>query len=274
MKNHYLVSYLFHSVFYDKDEERLDVIDPRWAITSERLRRFIEKQLEEGMAFVSPDDILRGLDGEKNYILLTFDDGYANNQYLLPLLKEYNIPATFFISADFVRLNKSFWWDVLYRERKRRNSSAEEILREQMGLRPKSYEEIEEYLIGAFGRDALKPIGDTDRPFTPSELRSFAKERYVSLGNHTTDHSTLTGHCASGAKDRILNTQEYLYGLTGIKPSAVSYPFGDYSQDTIMAAKEAGLKLGFTVEPEKNYLPINGSADSNMRLGRFYDINI
>ena len=47
-----------------------------------------------------------------NSIVITFDDGYADNLYnALPILQGLNIPATIFITAGHVGSNKPFYWD-------------------------------------------------------------------------------------------------------------------------------------------------------------------
>ena len=47
-----------------------------------------------------------------NAILLTFDDGYADNYlYAFPLLRERGLSALFFLATDFVGANLSFSWD-------------------------------------------------------------------------------------------------------------------------------------------------------------------
>jgi peptidoglycan/xylan/chitin deacetylase (PgdA/CDA1 family) len=49
-------------------------------------------------------------------VVVTFDDGYADNFYnAKPLLEKYNIPATFFISTGAIGQNREFWWDELER---------------------------------------------------------------------------------------------------------------------------------------------------------------
>lgn len=48
------------------------------------------------------------------YALITFDDGYIDNyQLAYPLLKEYQVPATFFIATDFIEKNMIPWWDEI-----------------------------------------------------------------------------------------------------------------------------------------------------------------
>jgi peptidoglycan/xylan/chitin deacetylase (PgdA/CDA1 family) len=49
-------------------------------------------------------------------IVVTFDDGYADNLYnAKPLLEKYNIPATVFVTTSGLEQNQEFWWDKLDR---------------------------------------------------------------------------------------------------------------------------------------------------------------
>ena len=49
-------------------------------------------------------------------VVVTFDDGYADNLYhAKPLLERYGIPATVFVSTGYLRKQREFWWDELER---------------------------------------------------------------------------------------------------------------------------------------------------------------
>lgn len=51
---------------------------------------------------------------KKASVVITFDDGYANNFInALPILEKYNIPATLFITTLNINKNEEFWWDKL-----------------------------------------------------------------------------------------------------------------------------------------------------------------
>jgi peptidoglycan/xylan/chitin deacetylase (PgdA/CDA1 family) len=49
-------------------------------------------------------------------VVITFDDGYADNLYhAKPLLERYHIPATCFITTKYLGSQREFWWDELQR---------------------------------------------------------------------------------------------------------------------------------------------------------------
>lgn len=264
-----LITFLFHALFRDEKEIHLGIVDSQQGITIQHFCQFVEYYLEHDYIFISPDDILNGLSNNKKYILITFDDGYFNNQYVLPVLKEYGIPAVFFVTANHVKHSKCFWWDVLYRERMKQGKPAKGITQEGLQLKSKTNDEIERYIIDRFGATAFRPIGDIDRPFTPSELKDFSKEKHVFLGNHTSDHAILTNYSKSEIKSQILGAQNGIYDITGITPVIISYPNGNYSNEIIEISKEISLKLGITIDFKKNYLPIDFQGNDAFRLGRF-----
>lgn len=52
----------------------------------------------------------------KSSVIITFDDGYANNLYnAKPILEKYSIPATVYITTGYIGQNTEYWWDELER---------------------------------------------------------------------------------------------------------------------------------------------------------------
>lgn len=266
--NKSLTIFLFHGIFYDKKESLSNLVFPTGWITRDGFRRFVDRYSSRGYSFVTPAGILSGLNEEKNYILVTFDDGYFNNSQIFPVLKEYRIPACFCLTTNNIKYCKSFWWDVLYKERIKRGAGLGAIFREFILLKLKKYSEIEKYLIDAFGEKAFKPVGDIDRPFDYNEITAFSKEKYVSFGNHTEDHAILENYSAEEAESQISCAQKYIFNLTGIKPLLIAYPSGSYSKNIVNIAQSSGLAIGVTTRPWKNYLPLKANKQL-FTLGRF-----
>ncbi len=56
--------------------------------------------------------VLEGAPLPPRAVMLTFDDGYADNHAVaLPLLTKYGLVATFFIATQFIEQRRLFWWD-------------------------------------------------------------------------------------------------------------------------------------------------------------------
>ena len=255
-----LLGFLFHGVFESAEEIAAGRMWPSQPLQTGELARFIEHFLAHDYRFVRPADILAGLDPGGYYALLTFDDGYANNQRALPILRALSVPATFFISSRYVAEGRAFWWDVLYRERHRRGATLASIRREMLALRRRTPEEIESGLRRSFGADALRPVSDTDRPFTAQELRAFSADPLVTVGNHTADHADLPHQDGTRVVAEIRDCQAYLERVTGTAPEILAYPNGSYDERSIAAATAAGLRLAVTVGRGKTPLPLTDAA--------------
>lgn len=264
-----LLSFMFHGIFLSTDELKPETVDPQQGITVEMLRELLLHFKRQSYTFVSPEDILSGLSADGKYVLITFDDGYHNNIRALPVLEELGVPAVFFVSTDHIKHGKAYWWDVVFRESKKRGRSEGEIRRAVAGYKRLRTREVERSLEMEFGRRALEPVGDLDRPFSPSELARFASHRLVFVGNHTRDHAILTNYSRSEVKEQIQGSQDDISAMTARVPSIIAYPNGNYSRDIIAIASQAGLRLGMTAEPGKNRLPIQSSTREAMSMKRF-----
>jgi peptidoglycan/xylan/chitin deacetylase (PgdA/CDA1 family) len=263
-----LLIFLFHSLFKDEQEAQSGVMDPQQGITVEMFKTFLSHFHANGYRFVTPDEISRGLAEDRKHAFITFDDGYKNNVRALPILEQFEAPAVFFISSEHVKSGKSFWWDVLHREGKKRGRTDAEIDRRIAGCKKHRTEYVELHLRKEFGEDALWPAGDLDRPFTPSELRAFASHRLVFVGNHTRDHAILPNYSESEISMQISQAQNDIREMTGRTPKVIAYPNGSESVRIRNAAREAGLRLGVGIRPGHNRLPLHNNSWERLALKR------
>jgi len=59
---------------------------------------------------------LRNGNTKKQTVVITFDDGYADNLYnAKPLLETHKTPATVFLTTGYIGGHREFWWDELDR---------------------------------------------------------------------------------------------------------------------------------------------------------------
>lgn len=89
---------LYHHVDYD---------DSLYSVSPERLESDLAGLRAEGYQTVSLEAVAGFLDGESNLpakpVLITFDDGYADNyRYAYPLLKKYGLTAVFFVVTGYL----------------------------------------------------------------------------------------------------------------------------------------------------------------------------
>lgn len=265
-----LLVFMFHAVIRPEDTDWRSYLLPTQAVTLEELRRFIEYYLGYGYTFIGPGDLRTGLSVRPGAVMITFDDGYANNQYVLGLLREYKVPALFCIATNYLRNNKLFWWDALYRQCLRRGISLRRIASQIEGLTGKRHDQIEAFLVSEFGSQSLSVQGDSGRPFRLAELKDFSRQPYVYLGNHTADHAILVNYSAAEATAQIRQAQDEIDAVAGYRPQIISYPNGNYSPEVMQLASEAGLDYGLTAQWRKNYFPIEAEGMRRLQLGRFY----
>jgi peptidoglycan/xylan/chitin deacetylase (PgdA/CDA1 family) len=263
-----LLTFLFHSLFSDTKEAQSGLADPR-RITVEMFRRFLDHFQNHSYTFVSPSDISRGLDPSGKHVLVTFDDGYYSNTKALPLLEAFRVPAVLFVSTQHVIQGKAFWWDVLERRAHSRGIPRKQIQHMVERLKRLKTSEAESQVCAQFGADALGPVSDVDRPFTPLELRDFAAHSLISLGNHTTDHAILTNYSPDEVRAQIQEAQNDLEKLTGKTPTIIAYPNGNETPAIVDAARSAGIRFGLGVHPGRNSLPIEAGSQGAMTLKRF-----
>lgn len=262
-----LVTLLFHKVFANSAEITGDQVSPQERSTIDNFRQLFDYFLGLGYRFVSVDQVLGGLDPKHNHILISFDDGYANNRRLLPTLKEYRIPAVFFVATGFVGTNTAFWWDAVYRARMREGTWTNYSAAQRVAMHALTRAEAEARVRQEYGTDALNSVGELDRPLTESELRMFADEELVTIGNHTVDHTLLTTLAPDVVHAQIADAQDFLEQVTGARPRAIAYPYGDSSPEVVEIARINGLELGLTCNAHRNSVPIR--QNNFLRLGRF-----
>lgn len=260
-----LLVFMFHSLFANEREKAAEHIDPQQDTSAHFFRQWVERFLHMGYRFVSPQEVLAGLPTDGRYAMLTFDDGYYNNTLALPVLKEFGVSATFYISTDHVEQQKCYWWDALYRERRKQGRPLQSIRQEQESMKNQTTEQMEAYLRAQFGPQALRPLADIDRPLNVAELRDFAKAPGVVLGNHTRNHAILGNYSPQSALEQLESAQKFLADITGQRPLSIAYPNGNHNDQVVELCKQVGLQVGVTTFPEANNLPLPASL---MRLSR------
>lgn len=226
----------------------------------------------------------------KNTVIITIDDAY-NDFYDIayPLLRQNQVPATLFVSSDFVLSDRWFWWDALKYillnspQRSTTNfsfngsnfriclSSFEETLR--------TWHLLSDYLLNAAEdkkRDFLQLLSKQLRislppmsrePFTKmnrDNLMEVSKNK-IEIGAHGVSHRVLSRLGEAALKTETEGSKAALEEMLGLRVSTFSYPHGmacDYNRKVIDSVKAAGYE-GAVVAHESA-----GAADDFFTIGR------
>jgi peptidoglycan/xylan/chitin deacetylase (PgdA/CDA1 family) len=213
----------------------------------------------------------------KGTVLVTFDDGYADNVHqALPILEAEGIQALFFIATAFLDTRRELWWDDLERillgtkvkpnalalhiesEKYRYDTSQEKTLwelyyqlQERLRLSPPEVvaSVVKQLQIWA----ALPEEGrEKNRLMRFEELRQLAGSSYAALGAHTHRHATLGVLGYEAQQQEILQSVELLESVTHQKIRYFSYPYGArkllgskryYNQDSQKIVREMGFDM-------------------------------
>lgn len=241
---------LFHSVYLEDGELERPECLPHQGLTVAEYRWIFEYFLEKGFSFIGYSELVAGLNPEKRYLYVTFDDGYFNNTRILPIIEDLNIPIHVFVTTSNVLANKKYWWDVVYQQRKQQEKSDKEIRQEISEKKYYSYEEIECGLIAEFGVNAFEPISDIDRPLTPVELAKFATHPLVTIGNHMHHHKIIPMLQEEECRREVEMCSENIRAITGKPPSGFAFPNGDFRHGDVEMLKKLGFDCILTCEPK------------------------
>jgi peptidoglycan/xylan/chitin deacetylase (PgdA/CDA1 family) len=206
-------------------------------------------------------------------VVLTFDDGYADFFYTAkPLLDQFQMPATVFISAG--SLGDTPWWDELgtlimspeqlprslrlftggkhcewqiQGEVKDGNSEAnrssrlhllEELYHVLVHL---SFEEQKRIIANIRGWIGSNPYDHKmPRLLTEEEVRELAKRNLLEIGSHSVSHLLLADHPVEMQHFEINHSRSILEKITGKNVLSFSYPHGSLLDVTKSMVKQAG----------------------------------
>lgn len=194
---------------------------------------------------------------KKTGIVITFDDGYADNLInALPLLEKYEIQATIFVSTLNINTGKEFWWDRIVYDYHSVNESfflpglKEKVSKEKY---PYSYcteivskleekERQEWFLLFESLNDINYKSREAYRSLTYDELKKLSEHPLISIGLHTHHHYELGKLSYEEQKKELLLSVDYLNKIVEKSIKYLAVPYGSYNEDTKLLSEELGLK--------------------------------
>jgi peptidoglycan/xylan/chitin deacetylase (PgdA/CDA1 family) len=208
-----------------------------------------------------------------NAVLITFDDGYADNHSAAaPVLADVGASATFFIATRFIQERKLFWWDrIAYAVKHARvarlrvgyptelsfelpRQSALAFLTLSTVAKETHGIDIERLLAELFEGARIPWDDELERQLADELLMGWDQIRELSsagmaIQSHTHTHRTI--HClpTDALAGELTSSREELERQTGKDVYALAYPVGhDVSalESVAPAVRDAGYELAFT----------------------------
>jgi len=280
-----VVILMYHRVFEaSSDPWELCVSPKHFGEHLELLRRHYQ--------VLSLHELVRLLrDGQlpKRGVVLTFDDGYADNLWnARPLLEKYETPATVFITSGSIDSPTEFWWDGLQRtllhpktlpkhlqlsvqdrlyewpvtsseDRQRAYAAIHQILQP---LKPSNRNQVMNDLLAWSEMD---PMARSDYlPLATTELIQLAQSEFVDIGAHSVTHPLLAGMSQANQTAEIAGSRQKLEAILGCPVDTFSYPWGNLTSETVEIVKAAGFEIALTSDGKAVEVGANP-----FRLGRF-----
>jgi len=262
---------LLHGVLPDADRSPFNSTGK--FVSPEKLRSFLEK-LGRLYRVAPADRVIESLASGRSMgsaMLVTFDDGYANNyRYALPILSAMGLPFTVFVTTGFVDSDTVLWNDrlefaVFSTARQtvprgllaqdtpiatsRQKTEAVARLKHLLKAKPSSEATV---LVGrlcdSLGADPASPKLDDVRFMTADQVRKMSGAG-VTLGAHGVTHAILSRERPDRVRGEIVESKKSLEALSGGSVDLFAYPNGrpeDFNPAVRAELVNAGFRASFT----------------------------
>jgi peptidoglycan/xylan/chitin deacetylase (PgdA/CDA1 family) len=176
-------------------------------------------------AFLTADEFL---ETNQPGVLLTFDDGHANNLNALSILEEFRAMGVFFISTQHVLAPRN-WLPSTRRVAHR-----------------------------GWGSEEAVPVDVANNFFdglSSTQLAELAQSPWAVVGSHTVTHPPLSTCTEQQIDYELRQSRRDLEVICGRRIDLFAYPYGDYNRHVAEAAQNAGYRAAFAVTPVPVGLP-------------------
>lgn len=260
-------------------ESQPDSIGPwEYTISPSVFRKQIQ-YLSNEYEIVTLEDAVGRSNSDENLAVVTFDDGYRNNLTdALPVLEEYGVPATIYVSTSFVDGGVPYEYPLVRAISDRdlinvtlaeksisyqltSQSSRVEAFREIAGAVKDSPEARRELVEELSVEEVGVSMMDAD------EIREIDEHPLVTVGAHGHRHLPLASLSDSEIEREVETCTSELENILGHSVSHFSYPYGSNDARVRASVRNAGYDTGVTTT--QSYIQRNEAAERPYQLPRF-----
>lgn len=196
-------------------------------------------------------------------IALTFDDGYLNNfETALPILKKYNVPATYYIISKCLQDPQFLAWpdalDLYYHLKGGTVTLNNQTFAAPQFRNAANNMPLADYL-KTLGADTVTVVAtivgskhDTENKrqqlsellqlVTADQLKQYSTEPLLEIGSHSHAHYCMEYLSDNVALEEFLSSKKLLETCIGKPVSSFAFPDGSYTKRSLELCKEAGYK--------------------------------
>ena len=201
--------------------------------------------LKKNYNLVSLDSFLDFNKDNKPNICITFDDGYKDNlTYALPILKEFNVPATIYIITKFFKQGFNIWWfeleDYIWQNSKNieftYNGKNYEFTVKSTSEKLKCFSELKQIIRILDKNEQNKFLSAVTKTevrkqyqsqfLTREDLKLLSSNPLITIGAHSHSHLSLKNLKKDDCIEEIKTSKQILEDLVNHKINHFSYPYG------------------------------------------------
>jgi peptidoglycan/xylan/chitin deacetylase (PgdA/CDA1 family) len=178
---------------------------------------------QHGYTTVGLDQVAAALAGNSTLppkpVVLTFDDGFANQMQAFDLLHQHHMKATYYIINGGAKSN---------------------------------------WCIGAgrrYNDPSQPPSGCGDAYLSWDQVRTLDQSGLITIGGHTLDHPNLASLSTDDQRHEIIDSKTQIEQEIGHPIHDFAYPYGNYNATTIQITQEAGYTTAVTTAPGQYQTP-------------------